>query len=119
MIRAGGLQLNTDVGGDALDVAHQAGGVLEDVVVDALDDVTHWAAGLVEDYGVGVIDMAAAVGCRFPEVAANVETGGDQAQVMSGLARGHRAAQLQSRSGYSPARISARMLSITTGRSSR
>ena len=54
--------LRGDVGGDALDVAHQRCRVFENVVVDALQNHGLLRTGLLEDDTIGVVDVAAAVG---------------------------------------------------------
>src|ERR1700733_1404303 len=47
----------------ALDVFHQGDWVLEDFMVDALQQVANKHTCLLEDDAVGVVDVAAAVGC--------------------------------------------------------
>ena len=58
---------------DALDVLHQRGGIVEDVVIDALQDVARGRAAAWQVTQVGVVDVAVAVGRESEELAAELE----------------------------------------------
>ena len=59
----------------ALHVFHQGDGLLEHVMVHALEDVADALARLVHPDAVGVVDVAAAVGVTVDEVAPEIEQG--------------------------------------------
>jgi hypothetical protein len=50
-----------------LNILHDGDWVLEDVVIDALQDVADGLACLMEGGAIGVVDVAAAVGCCTPK----------------------------------------------------
>ena len=58
------LQLRLGVAADTFDILHQPIGILEDVVVDALQHVAQAATALAHLERKGVIDMPTAVGLR-------------------------------------------------------
>jgi hypothetical protein len=56
---------------DPLYVFHKGYGVLEDIVIDALQHVAKMHTCLIKDHAIRVIDVAAAVGCGAHKIAAN------------------------------------------------
>ena len=59
----------------ALYVLHQRDGLLEHVMVHALEDVADALSRLIHPDTVGVIDVAAAVGITVDKIAAEIEQG--------------------------------------------
>ena len=59
----------------ALYVFHQRDGLLEHVMVHALEDVADALPRLVHPDAVGIIDVAAAVGVTVDKIAAEIEQG--------------------------------------------
>jgi hypothetical protein len=97
---------------DPLDVLHQRGGVLEDMVVNPLQNAAMRRASLTEECQVRIVDVAAAVRLGLKKIAADFKLarrGGD----VSSLSHD------QSLSGYLPAWIRRWMLSTTEAWSSR
>lgn len=76
-IAPGGLDAAAQEGGDPGHVGHQALGVAEDVVVDALHDV----AARIGDHPEGVVDVPAAIGLGTLEGALEAEGPGDGGEI--------------------------------------
>ena len=67
---------------DALDVFHQGGRVLENVVIDALVNVADPHPRLIVPGAIGVIDVPGAVGLGINKIGPHVEKGGDVSDVV-------------------------------------
>ena len=72
-----GFKFAADVRGDAHDVLHHRGRVLEDVLVDLLVDVADAHAALVVGGGVGFVDVADLEGLGVEDFAVDLELPGD------------------------------------------
>ena len=73
------------MGGHALDVLHEADGILKDLVIDALVDVVHRRAPVSESGTIRVVDMAVAIGFGGDIIAGNLELMRYGAQIMRKL----------------------------------
>jgi hypothetical protein len=54
--------LRGEMGCDPLDIFHERNGVLEDVMINALQKIPRVGAPVLEDCAVRIVDMAAAIG---------------------------------------------------------
>jgi hypothetical protein len=66
----------------ALNILHEGGGILEDVVIDALQEVAYWYACLMEDGAIRVVNMAVAARRSAVEFARDLEMAHHGAEVV-------------------------------------